>query len=72
MKKIKEKFLETIKELFWYTGVFHIIGLMLLFEYIIFPGLTINNTLVNLLTVSVGIVGGVYLYYQVKKFLSKK
>lgn len=71
MKKIKEKFLETIKEPFW-VGVFHVLGLILLFEYVIFPGLTINNTLINILTVSVGIVGGVYLYYQVKKFLSKK
>jgi hypothetical protein len=71
MKKIKEKFLKTIKEPFW-LGVFHVIGLMLLFEYIIFPGLTINNTLINLLSVFIGGISGVYIYNQLKKFLNKK
>lgn len=47
----------------WLMKIPQIIGLILLFEFIIAPGLTLDNTLINIVTALIGFGSLTYLFY---------
>lgn len=59
MKEIFTK----IKNNRWLMKMPQVIVLILLFEFIITPGLTLDNTLINLLSALIGFGSLVYLFY---------